>query len=277
MDIAGALAFKELMDVIRGLVPHGGKKDAPPEQQMPADFLPSYDDEALCAALDAALVRVKEAEGLAYLKHIQAVRAKLEPHQRNRWRNVFGTIKLTDRYEDVPSSTKHTKVEASAKGPAKEETTTTTERRQQFYAYTKDDPRLQHLILVAEIARDQGIDGAVKYLIDSDFALKTSLFEQGEEKLESWKKAAGEKLSRASYRVFLGKEYEKIRERNADAPFEETKKLLEKALTEKTARDKRRLTVAKKTRIHHARPIGLILLALATIVMILATAYFELY
>ena len=280
MDVTTFLGIKELVEAARRFIPHGGKKDAPPEQQMPADFLPSYDDEAICAALDAKLVKgldEKELNGREVLKYIQEIRAKLEPHQRKRWRNIFGTIKLTDQYEDVLSSRKHTKVEASAKGPAKEEVTEEYHRQQKFYAYTLEDPRLLHLILVAEIARDQGVDNAVKYLTDSDFALKKSLFEEVGEELESWKRAIGEQLSRASYQVFLGDEYEKICASNAEAPFEKVEKLLNRALVAKTARRKRRLEVAKKTRIFHARPLALSLLVLTTIVMILVTAYLEMY
>lgn len=264
VNIGNAFALKEIWNGIRGFIPHGSK-EAPLEQQMASGLIPSYDDEAISAALDAALVHEKGSE---YLDHIKAVRAELQPHQRDRWRKVYGNIKLTERHENALSSKKSTKVETSAKGPGREDSTEEYQRRQRDYEYTPEDPRLQHLVLVSEMARDQGVDMAIKYLITSDFALEKSLTQQATEKFESLKKSGGEKLTRGAYSLFLGDEYDQICEQNQGKPMEELEKILSAALVAKTARDQRELVHAKKNRLLHAKPVVLFFVIALTATMI---------
>ncbi len=254
VNLGNAFALKEIWGAIQGFIPHGSK-ETPLDQQMPSDLIPSYDDEAISAALDATLAKEK---GLEYLDRIKAVRAKLQPHQRDRWRKVYGTIKLTERHENATSSRKHTKVEASAKGPAREDSAEEYQRRQRDYEYTLEDPRLQHLVLVSEMARDQGVDEAVTYLIISDFALEKSIVEQAKEKIGALKKAGEEKLTCGAYSLFLGDEYDRIREQNQGKPMDELEKILSAALVTKTAREKQELAQAKRDRILHAKPKALI-------------------
>ncbi len=276
INLGNLFALREVWQLLKGIVPDS-TKDEPLTQQKPSNLIPSYDDEAIAAALDTALYTLKGVEGAAYLGWIEQVRAELLPHQRERWRKVYGNIVLTERHENRVCSEKTNRVEASAKGPARDESSKEYKREAKDYEYTLEDPRLQHLVVVAEMVRDHGVAKAKRYLLESDFVLEKSLFEQGKGELGSLKDSGMEKLSRASYSLFLGKEYEEICAWNAGAPFEEVEKLLKEALVAKTARRKRRLEVAKKTRIFHARPFALSLLVLATIVMILATAYLELY
>lgn len=264
IDVAKIYAIKEFFGALRGVIPHMGKED-PLEQQVPSGLLPGYDDDAVMAALDATLVKER---GQEYLNRITAVRAKLEPHQRSRWRKVYTTIKLTERHEDVLCSRKRTKVEASPKGPAREDSTEEYQRLQRDYEYTLEDPRLQHLILVSEMVRDQGVEAAVEYLIASDFALEKSVTQQATEKLSELKKAGGEKLRRGAYRLFLGDEYEKIFEQNPGKPMEELEKIFESALVAKTAREEEALEQARRDRILHARPLMLgITIAMAAVMI----------
>lgn len=269
IDMGNAFAFKEIWNAIRGIIPHGAK-ETPLEQQMAGGLLPSYDDEAICAALDATLVSLK---GQAYLDKIIEVRAALQPHQRERWRKVFGNINLTERHENAISSKKSTKVEASAKGPAREDSTEEYQRRQRDYEYTLEDPRLEHLILVSEMARDHGVDRAVTYLITSDFALEKSLAE----KFDALKKMGGEKLTRGAYSLFLGDEYERICEQNPGKPVDELEKIFESALVAKTAREERTLEKARKDRILHARPVMLGITIALTAVMIATIGFIQFF
>lgn len=269
ISLGNMYAVKELWGAIRGLIPSQGK-EAPLEQQVASGLIPSYDDEAISAALDAALSELK---GDVYLRRIKELRATLKPHQRDRWRKVYGTIKLTERHEDVLSSKKHTKVEASAKGAAREDTTEEYQRRQRDYEYTLEDPRLQHLILVANMVRDRGLSFAKQYLIDSDFALEKSLAEQTKEKLDELKTAAGKKLTATSYSLFLGSdEYDKVVNRNAGRTQEEIEKALSDALVSKTARERRGLEQAKRDRILHARPkaLGIIIGLMAAMIVVMS-------
>lgn len=261
IEVGKVFALRELWNAAREFFPHG-PRETPLKQQMPSNLLPTYDDEAITAALDAALAKEK---GPEYLARIKEVRAKLQPHQRERWRKIFGTIELTERHENVISSRKHTKTEASAKGPAREESIEEHARWQRDYEYTLEDPRLQHLILVSEIARDQGVDKAVEYLMVSDFALEKSFTEKAEE----FTKSASEKLALASYSFFLGDEYDKICEQHQGKPMEELKKILSETLVAKTARDRRELVRAKQERILHARP-GKLLIAVGVLVVLIA-------
>lgn len=271
ISLGNMYAVKELWGAIRGLIPSQGK-EVPLEQQVASGLIPSYDDEAISAALDAAL---NELKGDVYLRQIKELRATLKPHQRDRWRKVYGTIKLTERHEDALSSRKHTKVEASAKGAAREDSTEEYQRRQRDYEYTLEDPRLQHLILVANMALEHDLSFAKQYLIDSDFALEKSLAEQTKEKLDELRTAAGKKLTAASYSLFLGSdEYDKVLKRNAGKTQEEIEKALSDALVAKTARERRELDKARQDRILHARPtalgitIGLIAMMIAAISLI---------
>lgn len=273
VSMGNVFAFKELWSAIRGFIPHGAK-EAPLEQQMAGGLLPSFDDEAISAALDAALVQHKSRE---YLDRIKEVRLALKPHQRERWRKVYGSIKLTERHEDVLSSRKQVKVEAGAKGPARDDTTEEYQRRQRDYEYTLEDPRLQHLIIVSEMARDHGVDTARKYLVNSDFALERSLAEQAKEKLEELKKVGSEKLVNGSYMLFLGNEYDAIRERADREGWsrEEFETALKNAIISKTAREKRELAQAKRDRILHARPKALGIIIGLTVVMIAAISLIQ--
>lgn len=266
ISLGNMYALKELWGAIRGFIPHGAK-EAPLEQQMASGFLPSFDDEAICAALDAALVHHK---GPEYLARIKEVRIELKPHQRERWRKVYGTIQLTERHKDVLSSRKHSKIEASSKGPAREDSVEEYQRLQRDYEYTLEDPRLQHMIIVSEMARDQGVDKAREYLINSDFALEKSIAEQAKEKLEELKKTGGEKLTRGAYSLFLGDEYDRICTQNMGKSMDELEKILSAALVAKTAREKHALAQAKRDRILHARPVVLGIIVGLTAVMIAA-------
>jgi hypothetical protein len=273
VSLGNMYAVKEIWNAVRGLIPSSAK-EVPLEQQMASGLIPSYDDEAISAALDAALVQHK---GPTYLTWIKAVRAILKPHQRERWRKVYGTIKLTERHEDVLSSKKHTKVEASAKGAAREDTTEEYQRRQRDYEYTKDDPRLQHLIIVAEMVRDHSAEAAKVYLISSDFALEKSLAEQTKEKLDELKTAAGKKLTAASYSLFLGSDrYDEVVNRNTGKPQEVLEKDLSDALVSKTARDRRELKQAKRDRILHAKPkaLGIIIGLMAAMIAAMSLIQF---
>lgn len=272
VNLSNAFAIKEIWNAVRGLIPSSAK-EVPLEQQMASGLIPSYDDEAISAALDAALVQHK---GQEYLDRIKEVRAILKPHQRERWRKVYGSIKLTERHEDTLSSRKHTKVEVSTKEGAREDTTEEYQRRQRDYEYTLEDPRLQHLIIVAEMTRDHDAETAKAYLINSDFALEKSIAEQAKEKLDELKTSAGKKLTAASYSFFLGSDgYDEVANRTTGRPQEEIEKALSAALVAKTTREQRELDQAKKDRILHARPKYLGIIIVLTVVMIAAISLIQ--
>jgi hypothetical protein len=274
MNLGSVFAVKELWGAIRELIPNSHKE--PLEQQMAGGFLPTFDDEAISAALDAALVEYKGKEHLDKLKQVRMV---LKPHQRDRWRKVYGTIKLTERHEDVVCSEKKTTVEASTRGPAREDIAKEYQRLQRDYEYTLEDQRLQHLILVSEMARDEGVDKAKEYLITSDFAFEKSLTEQAKEKFDELKKAGGEKVVDGSYMLFLGREYTAIHERRNQEGLsrEEFEVALKNALVFKTASERRKLEVAKKERVFHAKPGALVIVIVLTAVMIAAIGLIQFF
>lgn len=167
------------------------------EQQVTSTLLPSRDDEAIQAAIDATLHGIDE----AHLMRVQQVRAVLAPHQRTDWRKNLGSIKLTERFEQVTISEIVTETAPGSdveKDPAamplrrrggqqRKETKRTFDRRPRDYEWTAEDPRVRHLILVSNLVESEntakkGIKKAKEYLLTAGLISEKSVTEIATEK-----------------------------------------------------------------------------------------------
>lgn len=199
VDIKAAMAGMEAFRAVRGAF--GGGETTKIEQQTSQDLVPSLDDEAIQASLDAALEKLYLND--KYLAEIRKVRAALEPHQLERWRKVIGKITLTEKFANVVVSEKTTEpvgtVSAtddqdgqnalsmrkrqgsdqednqnarnqrqSARRPQAKTSEVHYKRERIDYELTVDDPRIVHLVLVAKIVKNGGVEAAKKYLLGDD-------------------------------------------------------------------------------------------------------------
>lgn len=135
--------------------------EAPLKQQM-ATVLPSRNDEAMQSAIDAGLVEITG--GRTHLERIQRVRKALTKEQREDWRLNLCSLALTERFEIVTVSETITRTNPGEPddtdaplNPRRRNARTGQERidrkfdrRPRDYEWTKDDPRIKHLILVSQ-------------------------------------------------------------------------------------------------------------------------------
>jgi hypothetical protein len=167
--------------------------------------LPSLNDEAIQSALDSVLSHGE-------LKRVQMVRDILEPHQLRRWRETIGTLELTEKFENVVVSEKT--IKTSKGGSDREETTRTFDRRKRDYEYTREDPRVRHLRLVAIIVKDKSKNGtklnatkAKAYLLKAGMILEKSPADQAKEKVAEVRKRAADTAYHGATKIALGKKY----------------------------------------------------------------------
>lgn len=193
-----------------------GKKEhiaeAPLTQQM-TTVLPSLNDEAIQAALDAVLSKDQ-------LKRVQMVRDILETHQLSRWRKTIGTLELTEKFEDVVTSEKT--IKTSKGGNEREETTRTSDRRKRDYEYTAEDPRVKHLHLVAtivviniktirgkrkKVVDESSIKKAKEYLIKAGMILEKSHATQVKEQVTEAREKVSDLAYHGAVKMTLGRRY----------------------------------------------------------------------
>lgn len=195
------------------------------EQQVTSTLLPSRDDEAIQAAIDAALQEIDA----VHLTRVQQVRAALEVHQRTSWRKNLGSIKLTEKFEQVTTSEIVTKTAANDtpdKDPAavplrkrggqqREETKRTFDRRQRDYEWTEEDPRIRHLVLISKLVESEGgkkkgVEKAKQYLLTAGLITEKSVTEIATEKLSKGKEAAFDATYTTVASVQLGDDFTRI-------------------------------------------------------------------
>lgn len=139
----------------------GGTATEKPLHQQMTDALPSLKDEAIQIALDNCL-------SIEQLRNIAKVRSVLEPHQRARWRETIGTLQLTEKFQKFLASEKITDYRddqqqgtAQPKGKGKnnilKEVVRTFNRHSHDYEFTLKDPRVKHLVLIADLVDDAEI------------------------------------------------------------------------------------------------------------------------
>lgn len=184
---------------------------APLTQQLGSSLLPSKNDEAIQIGLDAAVAKIYTPKHIASLT---AVRGTLKEFQNKQWREALTKLILTERHERVETSRKTTRVEASQKGPARDDTTSEWARVPLDYEYTAKDPRIMHLKMIAEMAgiphNPDGVAAAVAYLLSSGYITEKSATEKATEATSNaWEKGVnGVYLFALS--VQLGKVYDDI-------------------------------------------------------------------
>lgn len=195
------------------------------EQQVTSTLLPSRDDEAVQAAIDAALHEIDP----MHLTRVQKVRGVLVTHQLTDWRKNLGSIKLTEKFEQVMISeivTKTSAGDATDKDPAaiplrkrggqqREETKRTFDRRQRDYEWTAEDPRIRHLILVSQLVASEktgkkGIEKAKQYLLTAGLITEKSAAEIATEKLSKGKEAAFDAVYTTVASTQLGDDFARI-------------------------------------------------------------------
>ncbi len=217
----------------------GGQPDEPLKQQT-TSILKPRNDEAIQLAVDAALRKLPD--GVQHVANVQAVRAALEPHQQTDWRKNMGSLELTERFEHVMASETITRGgrgnQQQAAGAAaqpgqggQERIERRFERRPLDYEYTKDDPRVQHLVLVSKIISGEatpelGVAKATAYLLSAGLISKQS---------PSQKVAAAKDASvRGLYQATLGRPaYDEVQRREQVIKVTEdpdARKLLEREL-----------------------------------------------
>lgn len=263
----------------------GSNKDDSLTQQTASALMPTFDDEAIQAALDTTLYSIDP----LCLEKVQKVRAALEPHQRDRWRKVITTLKLTEKFEAFVVSERTAKTNGSdtdqvidpqtqsqrRRTPgkqAREETTRTFDRRKRDYEYTAEDPRVQHLVFIGKLVSNEidetlGIAKAKNYLLSSGMILEKSLASQGAEKVSKATTATLDATYKTAARLALDDLYALI-DRLPES--DEREKLIAQALEWKSKESKRELVALKANRF----PKKAIIAAAMGIIIILAIIAF---
>ncbi len=213
-DFGAASAAWEAFKAVRDF--RGGDK---PVQQTASGVMPTLEDEAILLAVDQAVSQLTaegplKVDGKLVIKKVAALRSKrLKPHQRDRWRKIVATLILTEHFEKFETSviTKSpTNVHASQEGEVVNvpfsnadgrrqnqqrqgqqqkksglhEIIRSYQRVQKDYEYTYEDPRVCHLVMIANLIdsddpqydEDKGIDDfnkAYEYLLSNYFDEKS--------------------------------------------------------------------------------------------------------
>ncbi len=204
--------------------------EAPLKQQKPG-FLPSRDDEAILIALDAGIYKLPN--GLAHLRRIGSVSAKLRPDQRRDWRLNLTSLSLTEKFETVRET------EVIARGGNKQTPTVrdglgqikrTYGRRPRDYEFGPEDPRIEHLLLISTLVETGGANGiqdAVDYLLQRDFIKAKSVSME----LSDTKEAAAQAAFLGMASLQLGDAYDVIMAH--PAPGVDQEQVLGRALNQK--------------------------------------------
>ena len=156
-----------------------------PEQQTAAGIFPTLEDEAILLAVDEAVARLSpdrsdiknpamKVDGRKVMRKIKALRKRLKPHQRERWRKIIAVLELTEHFEvfatsiitktpngtksqegeevDVPFGTDgRRQANQKAKKGGLHEVIKNFQRVARDYEYTWEDPRVGHLVYVASL------------------------------------------------------------------------------------------------------------------------------
>ena len=233
MSING-VAFYEALKGLRGLFSSSGA-DISISQQTASAILPSRDDEAIQLALDATLNEL-ENHGPAHLARVQRVRVALKPHQRTDWRVNLGSLKMTERFEQVMISETTTRNHPGEQGdqpdPAlqqrrrnggrhgQERIERKFDRRQRDIEWTLEDPRVRHLILVSRIVEQgdrqqvngipQGVPDAISYLFSAGLIKEKSATEIGSEVASAALEGVSKNAFRGVASLQLGDAYDVI-------------------------------------------------------------------
>lgn len=184
---------------------------APLTQQLGSSLLPSKNDEAIQIGLDAAVAKIYTPQHIASLT---AIRGTLKEFQNKQWREALTKLILTERHERVETSRKTSRVEASQKGPARDDTTSEWTRVPLDYEYTAKDPRIMHLKMIAEMAElphtEAGVAAAKTYLLSSGYITEKSATEKATEAtVNAWEKGV-DGVYNIALSVQIGRVYDEI-------------------------------------------------------------------
>lgn len=189
---------------LRGLF--GGAAESPLTQQTTSEIIPTLDDEAVRAALLAALYhlpKIGEIEGPERVKLLERLFSSLEMHQVDRFGKILAKIELTEHFEDFIASETFEKYgwpsqEADPQDSQDPQAQSMRRRQQQQkggkggtsiieknqiqrqrvkkdYEYTKDDPRLNVLVTLSDIVHASGVETAKAWLIMNNFIHEQSV------------------------------------------------------------------------------------------------------
>lgn len=248
------------------------------EQQTIHPWLPSLDDEAILAALDAKVDELHPGS----VRLLTLVRKAVTPQERERWRKIVASIKLTERHESFTVNEKASRKEYAPNDPqvmsqrrrgqsqqssalrVEENSDKTFERKSRDYEYTAEDPRIQHYIYVAGLVKSEipqaktgkkisaarikrgeemGVAKAVEYL-RTDFFVDQAIFQEFLKDANAFAKNTLNGAGHIVYRLHLGDEYERIM---TSAKSDERKLvMLTEALRKKTKRVRDEIAANKK-------------------------------
>lgn len=226
------MAVWEALRSLRGLF-SSGSADISISQQQASALLPSRDDEAIQLALDAALM--DQTNGPVHLARIQRLRQVLEPHQRTDWRVNIGSLKMTERFEQVmiseiitrtqpgdqddPSDPANQVLGQRRRGTARkgqERIEKKFDRRQRDYEWTAEDPRIRHLVLVSTLiensGRQSGVAKAKAYLLTAGLIKEKSTTQQAGEKVAAAWEATNKSVFHGVASLQLGDEYDAVKQ-----------------------------------------------------------------
>lgn len=270
MSING-VAFYEALKGLRGLFSSSGA-DISITQQTASAILPSRDDEAIQLALDATLNELGD-HGPAHLARVQRVRAALKPHQRTDWRVNLGSLKMTERFEQVMISETTTQNHPGEQGdqpdPALQQRRRNGgrkgqvrierkfDRRQRDIEWTLEDPRVRHLILVSRIVEQgdreqvngipQGVPDAISYLFSAGLIKEKSATEIGGEMANAALEGVSKNAFRGVASLQLGDAYDVIMAH--PAPGVDQDQVLGRALDQKLQTKKANHAARKAARL----------------------------
>lgn len=213
--MANPLDAVGLFHLVKDMFKVAGHPEQKLEQQV-AGTIPalSNTDEAIESALDQFMGTKNPLEMAA----ITAVRLKLKPHQRSKWRAVYTSLKLTEKFENFlleeEERKEHEKKDIENPGkvewprppgaqpgilvPGKTESTDRDKsevkkkwaRFARDYEFTDEDPRILYLRYVAKLVlnhanQDDGVQAAINYLIAAEHILEKSAREKAADVLDS--------------------------------------------------------------------------------------------
>lgn len=253
------MAIWEALRSLRGLF-SPGTADISITQQQASALLPSRDDEAIQLALDATLM--EQTGGAQHLVRIQEVRQALEPHQRTDWRVNLGSLKMTERFEQVMISEVITRSNSGdpadqsdpvnqvlgqrRRNPGRkgqERVERKFDRRQRDYEWTAEDPRIKHLILISTIVQESGVAKAKAYLLAAGLIKEKSTTQQAGEKVSAAWETANKGVFHGVASLQLGDEYDAIKQRTP--PGSDLDERVNEALTAKHQAMKEKTTDLK--------------------------------
>lgn len=175
-----------------------GQKETQLVQQTSESLFGHRNDEAIELALDALLNPLQDLRpysnytGEQCVDALTEIRLKLKPHQRADWRKNYAGHKLTEKFENVlveehierfQDQQQQAGQQQQRRRQPIENIRRRHDRRQRDYEYTLEDPRIQHLIFVAdkflrETDEKNGFKKAYDYLIGAELIQEKSGLEK---------------------------------------------------------------------------------------------------